>query len=469
MTVRTAVQWFRTDLRVADNPVLLDLLDTAEPCDRFVGVYCFDPREFAQLDWGFARTGARRASYLIESVAALRDELRARGGELAVRIGRPRDCVPELVRAVNATVLGFADEAADWERREQAAVAAAIAPDVALRTVWGHTLVPLERLPFELDELPGVFTQFRKQVERKVSVPPAHPAPRALPPPPDPLESGDIPTLGDLGLEPVARDSRALNKFVGGERAGLERLDQYIWQRDRLRVYKETRNGMLAPDDSSKLSPWLATGALSPRQVLDEIDRYERERVRNDSTYWLLFELWWRDFFRFVALAAGASLFRRTGLRGKDKPWRWDESGFRAWCAGRTGYPLVDANMQELAATGYMSNRGRQIVASFFVNDLRLDWRAGAAWFESQLLDYDPCSNWGNWAYQAGVGNDPRPSRYFALDKQARNYDPDAHYVRHWLPTLAELPAAVAHAPWRATGDVNYPSRIVDLRPAPRQ
>ncbi|KAA0160490.1 hypothetical protein FNF28_05446 [Cafeteria roenbergensis] len=142
---------------------------------------------------------------------------------------------------------------------------------------------------------------------------------------------------------------------------------------------------------SSKLSPWLAVGALSPRQVAAEVARYERERVANESTYWLLFELLWRDYFRFACIGWGSD-------------------------------------------SGFMSNRGRQNVASFLARDLEADWRVGAEWFESLLADHDPCSNYGNWTYVAGVGADPREDRYFSIPKQARNYDGHGTFMRLWLP-----------------------------------
>ncbi len=463
MTV--GIVWFRTDLRVVDHAPLEAL---AGRCQRLVAVYCVDPREYAPTRWGFPRTSARRAAFVLGSVIALREELRRRGGDLVVRRGRPIDVIPALAREVGATDLAFHAEAASDERADEAAVEAAVGADgVRVHALWGHTLAPIAALPFSVRDLPGHFTAFRQQVERRVRVPAGRPAPTELPAPVRDVAPGDVPSLAELGLEGALDDPRQLTSFVPGTVAGMARMQGYIWDRDLLRIYKQTRNGLLAPDDSSKLSPWLATGALSPRTVFDAILAYEQERVRNESTYWLAFELWWRDYFRFVALQAGRTLFRRSGPRGRDRQWRWDEARFGAWCRGETGYPLVDANMQELAATGYMSNRGRQIVASFLVNDLEIDWRAGAAWFESQLLDYDPCSNWGNWAYAAGVGNDPRPNRYFDLAKQAASYDTDAAYVRHWLPALAPLAPPLAHEPWRQS-DVRYHARVAPLRTAER-
>ncbi|HEY0111417.1 MAG TPA: FAD-binding domain-containing protein, partial [Fibrella sp.] len=182
-----------------------------------------------------------------------------------------------------------------------------------------------------------------------------------------------------------------------------------------------------------------------------EVKRYERERIANDSTYWLIFELVWRDFFRFVALRVGSRLFKPSGIKHNlQKQWHHDHDLFQRWATGQTGIPFIDANMRELNASGFMSNRGRQNAGSFLVNDLGIDWTWGAAYFESLLIDYDPCSNWGNWNYIAGVGNDPRQGnsgqpRYFAIYSQATRYDEQGAYVKHWLPELANVPADKVH------------------------
>jgi deoxyribodipyrimidine photo-lyase len=171
---------------------------------------------------------------------------------------------------------------------------------------------------------------------------------------------------------------------------------------------------------------------LSAREVYHAVKRYEAEHGANESTYWLIFELLWRDFFQFTAAKLGKDLFTRGGSARKAPRGNTDARRFAAWCEGRTGEPFIDANMRELAATGWMSNRGRQNVASYLVNDMGLDWRMGAYWFEHLLIDYDACSNWGNWQYLAGVGNDPREGRRFDPVRQAGMYDADGAYVKHW-------------------------------------
>jgi deoxyribodipyrimidine photo-lyase len=261
-------------------------------------------------------------------------------------------------------------------------------------------------------------------------------------------------------------------RFEGGETAGKRRVESYVWDGDHLREYKETRNGLLGANYSSKFSPWLAAGCLSPRWIHREVQRYEDERVENEDTYWLVFELLWRDFFQFQFRKYGARFFTPGGIRGVDTDWNHDRSAFRQWADGRTGVPFVDANMRELNRTGYMSNRGRQNVASFLVDALGIDWRWGAAYFESRLVDYDVASNWGNWAYQAGVGNDSR-NNHFDVLSQGEYYDPDATYIGTWLPELASLPSEYAHRPWRLCPEeqadfgvelgIDYPQPMLDI------
>ena len=222
----------------------------------------------------------------------------------------------------------------------------------------------------------------------------------ALPPG---LEVGELPELGSLlETKDYQEDARSAFPFRGGESSGQARLEYFLWTSDSVARYKETRNGLLGQDYSTKFSPWLAAGCLSPRQIFWEIKKYEEKRVANQSTYWVIFELLWRDYFKFVCYKYGDSVFHETGIMNKRLAWSQEKGKFDAWREGRTGVPFVDANMRELRRTGWMSNRGRQNVASFLVKDLGLDWRLGAEWFESQLLDHDVCSNYGNWNYAAG-------------------------------------------------------------------
>ena len=436
--------WLRDDLRLHDHAPLL----RAAHGTTLLVVYCLDPRHFAPLPpLGLPRTGPHRAQFLLESLADLRAGLRRLGSELLVHSGRPETVVPALARrfAVGAVFAhhGLAPE----ELAVQEAVRAAL--NVPLQLSWGNGLYAAADLPFAREEVPDTFSQFRKRVTRHAPPPaPPLPAPTRLPPPPAGVEVPPLPTLAALGLQAVVSDPRLAWSHAGGETAGLARLNHYLWTGDHLRHYKQTRNGLLGADNAAHLSAWLAAGCLSPRTVLADIMRYEAERVKNASTYWLASELLWREFFRWITYRHGARLFRPGGIQRRTLPLHDNLERFEHWVRGTTGVPFADANMRELAATGFMSNRGRQNVASFLVRDLGVNWTWGAGYFESQLIDYDVHSNWGNWNYVAGVGNDACTERYFHLPTQAHVHDPRGDYVRTWLPALAALPGGRVHEPY---------------------
>ncbi len=464
--------WLRNDLRLHDHEPLSVAAEAGGPV---ILVYCFDPRQFGQTAFGFPKTGPFRAEFLRQSVADLRRSLQGLGSDLVIRQGKPEQVIPALAQEWGCDQVLWHEEATAEELRVEAALGEALgARGIAWETYWGATLYHPDELPFSLARLPDVFTQFRKQVEAEVQPYDPLPAPKTLPPLPAGLDPGSLPELATWGLTLPPADDRAVLAFEGGETAALARLKHYFWQGDHLQHYKETRNGLLGPDYSSKFSPWLALGCLSPRLIYQEVQRYELKRVKNDSTYWLIFELLWRDYFRFVAMKYGNRLFQAAGIQGTALPWVQDWPRFQAWCDGETGFPLVDANMRELRATGFMSNRGRQNVASFLTKNLGIDWRMGAEWFESWLIDYDVCSNWGNWNYTAGVGNDARGFRYFNIPKQAQDYDPQGAYAQHWIPALAVLPPNLVHRVDRLTAEeqgryglrlgVDYPKPIVDLQ-----
>ncbi|RZC15512.1 Cryptochrome DASH, chloroplastic/mitochondrial isoform B [Glycine soja] len=426
----TAIVWFRNDLRVLDNEALYKAWLSSE---TVLPVYCVDPRLFATTyHFGFPKTGALRAQFLLECLADLRKNLMKRGLNLLVQHGKPEEILPSLAKSFQAHTVYAQKETCSEELNVERLVMRGLKQVVTspeessgitvsnnipkLQLVWGTTMYHLDDLPFDATSLPDVYTQFRKLVETKCTIRSCIKLPASLGPPPTVQDWGCLPSLEQLGLS-----SQSVNKgmkFVGGETAALSRVYEYFWKKDLLRVYKETRNGMLGPDYSTKFSPWLASGSLSPRFIYEEVKRYENDRLANSSTYWVLFELIWRDYFRFLSVKYGNSLFHLGGPRKVQRNWSQDKNLFESWRDGCTGYPLIDANMKELSTTGFMSNRGRQIVCSFLVRDMGIDWRMGAEWFETCLLDYDPCSNYGNWTYGSGVGNDPREDRYFSIPKQ---------------------------------------------------
>lgn len=451
-----AVAWLRTDLRLHDNPVLADAVATA---DAVLPLHVLEHDADTTGMFGFPKVGPHRARFHLESLRDLRAGLRERDGDLLVRRGDPTRVVPEVAAAVGADAVFAQTRPATEEFEAEHAVRDGLAErGIDLERRWTHTLYHVEDLPHDVADAQDTFTPWRKAVERGTEIRATVPRPETVPYPataPAPGRDGPaVPTLRALGYDPAAAtaDDRGVLAFEGGETAGLARLHDYVWAGDHLRRYKSTRNGLLGPDFSSKLSPWLALGCLSPRRVAEAIERYEDDRVANDSTYWLRFELTWRDFFHVQFAKHGTRLFTPGGIRDRDIDWAGGGAAFDRWAEGRTGIPFVDAAMRELNATGYQSNRARQNAASLLANDLRVDWRRGAAYFESRLVDHDVCSNWGNWAYVAGVGNDSRDRR-FDVVSQARRYDAEGGYVRTWVPELADLPAEAVHEPWTLSRD----------------
>lgn len=449
----TAIHWFRNDLRLHDNAALLRSVTTSR---ELLCIYVHDPRHDAEVRWGFRRMGRHRRAALADSLQDLARNLGRRGQRLYVARGRPAEVVAALAVALQIHRITCEQIAAPEEQSDLAAVIAAGLP---VEAIWQSSLIDPGALPFELPALPRVFTVFRKRVESAGVVPArALPVPRLLPPPPK-FSPASLPasislvevvsptTLSALlGVDREEGDSRATElaladdprsalpyrsaEFRGGESAALQHLDQYF-DSDLPQRYKSTRNGLIGTRYSTRLSAWLASGALSPRLVYEALRAHEARCGSSEETYWIWFELLWRDYFRFLHLCHGRQLYLPSGLSARPTPTH-DSSAFTRWCEGQTDQPFIDAGMRELVTTGYLSNRMRQNVASFLVNDLQCDFRAGAAWFEAMLVDYDACSNQGNWLYLAGRGTDPRDGRRFDPQRQAHLYDRDGAYRGLW-------------------------------------
>ena len=438
-TAARTLHWFRNDLRLDDNPALAEALRS----DETVPVVVLDDRFWAEDRWGHVKTGPFRTRFLLESIADLKLAVEERGGALLIRRGQPEDILPALMKEHACTRLTAQAEHTPEELEIEAAVERAVGAEGGLCS-WleGHTLFHPDDLPMDLEALPDIFTQFRKKVEKLSEVRECIPAPERLTTPAD-LTSDAVPDLVEFlestGQTMPPADSRSVLPFKGGASEARARLKHYFWDTKKLAVYKKTRNGLVGSDYSSKFSPWLAHGCISPRRIASEVYRFEDTVEANDSTYWLVFELIWRDYFRFVAMKYGSRIFHRKALKPDSANRGMQRPAFEAWKEGRTRDAFVNANMKELARTGFMSNRGRQNVASYLVHDLGIDWRLGASWFEHMLLDYDPASNAGNWIYVAGVGNDPRPNRKFNTQRQAEMYDGDGKYQTLWSTDALEL------------------------------
>lgn len=426
----TALVWFKTDLRIHDNETLVKAISKS---DQVVPVYCIDDSHFATTSFGFQKTGSFRAQFLLESLQDLDDQLREMGSGLLVVKGNPAVELPKLAQAYQVQKVYAKREVAFEEIQTEKAVQSALFKlGCEFESISTSTLYHAEDLPFSIKDIPEVFTNFRKKTEKDAKIRPVFTAPKKIPSPNIPLLQ--LPSLTDLGLEKCTNDNRAVLQFKGGETEALARLTHYFYDTQLLSTYKETRNGMVGADYSSKFSPWLALGCISPRYIYAHVQQYEKQFGANDSTYWLIFELLWRDYFRFMFKKHKTKYFLYAGIKTeKVLSKSLNEKLLSQWINGTTSSDFINANMIELKLTGFMSNRGRQNVASYFCNELQQDWRIGAAYFEQQLIDYDVCSNWGNWAYLAGVGNDPRGHRYFNIEKQAADYDKNREFRNLWL------------------------------------
>jgi deoxyribodipyrimidine photo-lyase len=367
--------------RLSDNP---RLLSACEHSEFLLPVFDWDPSMVM---------GSHRAAFLLGSLTSLQRDLRARGSDLLFRV-QPPD------------------------------------PEVAQLYGRSETLYDVDDLPMPLERLPDVFTSFRRDLERHATAWNASvPEPNRLPPLPPGVACPDVPLASDLGIAEAVHDDRSAfpfhrTEFAPSEQAARAHLERYLETR-RIDSYKATRNGLIGTDFSSKFSPWLALGMISARTIAQTVHEYERRHGANDGTYWLWFELVWRDFFAFRSMTQ-----RPESL---DHEPRNVNAPFRVWCQGATGSRFVDAAMTELAHTGWMSNRMRQIAASYLIHELRCPWQWGEWWFATHLVDYDPASNEGNWRYIAGQGADPRGGRRFSIEHQQQSYDPNGRYAAYWL------------------------------------
>lgn len=434
------IYWFRQDLRLHDQPALQQAVKYALDHQVWLlPIYIADADHDSQTAWDFVRVGPRRQAWTAMAVQGLAEQLDHLDSQLLTFKGQPVEILTGLCHFLQQPLLVCEDIRAPYEVLQ---VQTLQERGVQVQTIWQSTLMAPETLPFAPEEVPDTFTRFR-QILEKNHVKPAPPLPpvRQMPPLPPasvlaacfclPQIWPDVSATLSPPQDPRTAFPMASPGFQGTEQAALAHVNAYC-RRGLPSTYKITRNELMGVDYSTKWSPWLATGALSARQAWSAIARFEKTQGANESTYWICFELLWRDHFRWLHCKHGGQLYRSQGLTDLPAPAH-HPSAFQKWCRGETGQPFIDAAMRELALTGYLSNRMRQNVASYLIHDLQCDWRAGAAWFESQLIDFDVYSNQGNWLYLAGRGTDPRGSRRFNTAKQAGDYDPEGAYQQLWL------------------------------------
>ncbi|MFT6414068.1 MAG: deoxyribodipyrimidine photo-lyase [Glaciecola sp.] len=434
MSKKIGLHWFRKDLRIQDN---LSLAKITSQVDELVCIYVYQGKtDQDSLSPLFKKEtiGKHRLNFIHQTLQDLDIVLGGLNHRLVVLSANtlePIDVITDMVKKLNVTHIsaewhcGF-NERRDWQQCKE--VVSAINPDIKFVHENSSTLFNASQFPFSIENMPNTFSPFRKKVEKYCEVEQVNETLTALPLMCDLFAIENVMNVEDLSVQPNYYEN-----LSGGATCAQQQLAYYLWNTDYIRHYKETRNGLDGWDFSSKFSAWLALGCISPRQIYAELCRYESQRTKNDSTYWLFFELLWRDFFHWHHFVHGNRLFAASGVQQIARSTNFEDNIFRKWQQGQTGYPIVDACMRQLLKTGYMSNRGRQLVASCFVHELGQDWRYGAKYFEYQLIDFDVASNWGNWQYLGGVGADPRGHRQFNLTKQTETYDPNNEFIKQWL------------------------------------
>ena len=418
--------WFRSNLRVEDNTSLSRAIKDSP---RVIGYINIDPAIFELSDYGFKKTEKFRTKFLLESIQDLKKQLNGINISLIITNQDFETSINSIIEKYNIRSIYMQKE---WTR-DESAEEKQIPKHINLIKDFDQFLYSPESVKEVYENIPRGFSNFRKKCEKYLDIE----YPLQIPKPLDKKNNIDdvysIPTLNDLGFEEFRVHKDSVFKFLGGETSAKERLNEYFFETKRISKYKLTRNGLLGKDYSSKLSSWLANGSISVRYVYMQIKKYEEEIEKNESTYWLFFELIWRDFFKYVSMQHKDKFFSKSGIYGDSKDWSNNKELINRWINGETNEPFVNANMKELSQTGFMSNRGRQNVANYLTKELKIDWRIGAEYFESLLIDYDVHSNYGNWLYNAGIGNDSMPFRKFNPKLQSERYDPNKEYEKLWL------------------------------------
>ena len=418
--------WFRNNMRVEDNSSLTKAINES---DNVIGFINIDPKIFISTKYGFKKTEKYRAKFLLETISDLKSQLETLNISLIVT---HRDFGQSINEIIDQYAITNIYTQTEWTR-DELIEELSIPNEINLIKDFDQFLFSPNDVRSLYDNIPRGFSNFRKKCEKYLSVNDTLSIPKSLNSDNKISIEYPIPSLSDLGFKDFEVHKDSVFRFKGGEINAKNRIRNYFFETRNVSTYKLTRNGLIGEDYSSKFSPWLANGSVSVKYIFKSLKEYEKEVEKNDSTYWLYFELIWRDFFKYVSMQHKDKFFNKDGIYGEDKEWLDDKDVLLNWINGKTNEPFVNANMIELSQTGFMSNRGRQNVSNYLTKELKIDWRIGAEYFESMLIDYDVHSNYGNWLYNAGIGNDSMPFRKFNPKLQSERYDPDKSYEKIWL------------------------------------
>lgn len=388
MSERTILVWFRNDLRIRDNEILTEAIKKG---GKVLPVYCFDLRYFQRSDSGHRKTGAFRLRFLLESVAALRESLREIGGDLIIRIGSPEEILPDLCQMYQVSEVYHHREIAPTETQISANVEAALWKyRINLKHFIGHTLYHKEDLPFPIKNIPNQFHVFRKKLEKDSHIRPCLPAPIKVHLPED-IEVGMLPDFKTFGFTAEERKRAYVsNGFIGGELSALNWVHALLDEGD---ITDKTQLQFF----TSKLSPWLSFGCISSREIYSIVKAFAK--LMPVISAGIITELLWRDYFRFMIKKYGEVL-PESAIDHEDI--RFSDYKFKKWKNGRTGNVWVDACMNQLKNTGYISESCRIFAGDYLVAKLGGDWRRASEYYQEMLVDFAPATNEGHWAFIIG-------------------------------------------------------------------
>ncbi|MCU4164135.1 FAD-binding domain-containing protein [Carboxylicivirga caseinilyticus] len=405
--MKPIIYWFRNDLRLYDSIALQKASETNQP---IIFVYIINSDWFKISELGFNRIGSFRLNQLYQSLHRLKSELQSVSANLHIFKGNPTAIIPELANKTDASDVYAHHEYAPYELEEERI----INENVNLQLYWGNMIYPPNHVPFSADVSPYYYTKFMKKV---IELPPA------------PLITNTKSFNTYQGVIPIETLELPLIKETISP---VKLMTDYL-QSDSFTNYHISRELFEGNHYSSFLSPYLADGSLSANLLYYELNKRQKQNPDlEQSVEKMKLQLIWRDYYRFLFLRYDNKLFYRHGIRNKNRDRYDDSEAFNAWLNGKTDEPLINAFMNELRTTGFLSNRGRMLVSYYLSKVMQVNWLWGAEWFEHILIDYEVCNNYGNWAYQAGVGTDSRFNRSFNLAKQVEKFDPNKRYIAKW-------------------------------------
>lgn len=448
----TIIVWYRNDLRLHDHPALATAIEDA---DTVIPLFIFDKKIYAGRN-----AGSNRNRFLLQSLDDLRQQLQAKGGNLIIRDGAPEDVLLALAQEFGAKAVYYTADFTPYAIQRDVAVKRVIGDNgIEFRSFPGRLIVSsLDKLSTASGSPYKVFTPFYKSWlkvgRRAVTSPPQH---IKLP---SNIAIGSMPLLTSI----TKATELSPDALPGGETAARQRLKTFLM--DGLEDYIENNNNM-GIDSTSRLSSYLHFGCISPLEIESMLSRSDGARA------WRR-QLAWADFYNYVLYKFPTNKHHEFQERYRNLHWGQDKRLLKTWVDGKTGYPIVDAAMRQIAQEGWMHNRARLIVGSFLTKDLWLDWRLGEAYFMKMLTDGDNAVNNGNWQWIASVGVDPAPvfRRLYNPSSQQQKYDPDGLYIKKYLPELRNVPVKYLNNPERMTAEeqkeyscvigTDYPKPVVN-------